>query len=283
MSGQRITLVGVPRRPALPSPSVSSDRLRRRVAARAERLTTAAAVRQSIVSLAAIVGSPVRNQAGQQVGRLVDIVARVHGDERYPPVTGLVVRVGRRRSFIDASAIATIDHRQVRLRMAKVGICANSVGVRERFCWRATSLDHQLVDVDGVQVDCAPPTSTSPRRRRPGIGGRRRPAWSIAAAALGPGPPRAPPHAGASHRLGRRAAVRRRDDAAPSTAGRRASSDGCRTHPASSPTSSRSSVAGAPRVGRVARPRRATDALEEMDAAQRRRCCARSTQRAAAI
>ena len=151
MSGQRITLVGMPRRPALPSPSVSSDRLRRRVAARAERLTTAAAVRQSIVSLAAIVGSPVRNQAGQQVGRLVDIVARVHGDERYPPVTGLVVRVGRRRSFIDASAIATIDHRQVRLRMAKVDLREFRRRAGEVLLARDV-LDHQLVDVDGVQV-----------------------------------------------------------------------------------------------------------------------------------
>jgi CBS domain-containing protein len=151
MSGQGPTLAGIPRHPALPSPSVSSDRLRRRVAARAERLTTAAAVRQSIVSLAAIVGSPVRNQAGQQVGRLVDIVARVHGDERYPPVTGLVVRVGRRRFFIDASTIATIDHREVRLGTATVDLREFRRRPGEVLLARDV-LDHQLVDVDGVQV-----------------------------------------------------------------------------------------------------------------------------------
>jgi hypothetical protein len=151
MSGQRITLAGMPRRPDLHSRSVSSERLRRRVAARAERLTTAAEVRHSIISLAAIVGSPVRNQAGQQVGRLVDIVARVHSDERYPPVAGLVVRVGRRRSFIDASAIATIDHREVTLATAKVDLLEFRRRPGEVLLARDV-LDHQLVDVDGVQV-----------------------------------------------------------------------------------------------------------------------------------
>jgi hypothetical protein len=141
----------VPRRPNLPSPSVPSDRLRRRVAARAERLTVAAAVRDSIVSLAAIVGSPVRNQSGQDVGPLVDVVARVHGDERYPPVTGLVVRVGRRRSFIDGSAIGTIDHQEVSLRASRVDLREFSRRPGEVLLARDV-LDHQLVDVEGVQV-----------------------------------------------------------------------------------------------------------------------------------
>jgi CBS domain-containing protein len=130
---------------------VPSDRLRRRVAARAQRLTTTRAVRQSIVSLAAIIGSPVRNQTGAQLGRLVDVVARVHGDERYPPVTGLVVRVGRRRSFIDASAVATIDHRDVRLGTARVDLRDFQRRPGEVMLARDL-LDHQLVDVDGVQV-----------------------------------------------------------------------------------------------------------------------------------
>jgi CBS domain-containing protein len=130
---------------------VPSDRLRRRVAARAQRLTTTRAVRETIVSLAAIVSSPVRNQAGQDVGRLVDVVARVHGDERYPPVTGLVVRVGRRRSFIDASAVGTMDHREVRLCTARVDLREFRRRPGEVLLARDV-LDHQLVDVDGVQV-----------------------------------------------------------------------------------------------------------------------------------
>jgi hypothetical protein len=70
------------------------------------------AVRQAIVSLAGLLGEPVLNQAGQEVGRVVDVVARLYGEERYPPVTGLVVRVGRRRAFLDASAIAELEHRK---------------------------------------------------------------------------------------------------------------------------------------------------------------------------
>ena len=74
------------------SPAV--DALRRRSAARAGRLTTTRAVRQAIVSVAGLVGAPVLNQAEQQVGKVLDVVARIHGDDRYPPVTGILVRVG---------------------------------------------------------------------------------------------------------------------------------------------------------------------------------------------
>ena len=48
-------------------------------------------------------GCPVVNQSGDEVGRLVDLVARVHTDD-YPAVTGMVVRVGRRHAYLDASA-----------------------------------------------------------------------------------------------------------------------------------------------------------------------------------
>jgi hypothetical protein len=137
----------VPARPSLPT----GHALRARTQIRAERAMTSRAVRQAIVSLAGLIGAPVRNQAGQEVGRLVDVVARLYGDERYPPVTGLVIRVGRRRAFIDAGAIEAIERRGVALRTARFDL-RDYVRRPGEVLLARDVLDHQLVDVDGVQV-----------------------------------------------------------------------------------------------------------------------------------
>jgi hypothetical protein len=104
--------------PRLPLPT--ADALHRAI--RSQRATATRTVRESIVSLAGLLGEPVLNQAGQEVGRVVDVVARLYGDERYPPVTGLVGRVGRRRAFLDASAIAAVEHGKVTLRTARLDL-----------------------------------------------------------------------------------------------------------------------------------------------------------------
>ena len=52
----------------------------------------------------------------------MDVVAKVYGGETYPPVTGLVIRVGRRRAFIDASAIDRMHRRSVTLRTARLDL-----------------------------------------------------------------------------------------------------------------------------------------------------------------
>ena len=74
---------------------------------RSQRLLANRAVRDALVSLAGIVGRPVRNQGGAEIGRLADVVCRWTGEQTYPPVTGLVVRVGRRLAFVGAVAIDT--------------------------------------------------------------------------------------------------------------------------------------------------------------------------------
>lgn len=108
-------------------------------------------VRGAVISMAGLVGSRVRNQADDEVGRLVDVVARLYGDDQYPPVTGLVVRVGQRRAFLDASSIASIEHGGVVLRAARMDLREFARRPGEVLLARDV-LDHQLVDVDGVQV-----------------------------------------------------------------------------------------------------------------------------------
>jgi CBS domain-containing protein len=115
-----------------------------------QRLMTLRQVRQNIISLVGLDGAPVLNQSREEVGRVVDLVARVHGDD-YPPVTGMVVRVGRRRAYLDASAIDHVDRRSVTLRTARMDLREFQRREGEVLLARDI-LDHQLVDTDEVQV-----------------------------------------------------------------------------------------------------------------------------------
>ncbi|MQS11067.1 magnesium transporter [Streptomyces kaniharaensis] len=129
----------------------ATARLRDRTVAAERRSTVTRTVRSSLVSLAGLVGGPVANQAGEEVGRVVDVVARLYGPEPYPPVTGLIIRIGRRRAFIAADAVDRILTGQVRLRTARVDLREFNRRPGEVLLARDV-MDHQLVDVDGVQV-----------------------------------------------------------------------------------------------------------------------------------
>ena len=116
-----------------------------------QRLTTSRQVRHNIISLVGLDGRPVLNQSGEEVGHLVDMVARVHNGDDYPAVTGIVVRVGRRRAYLDAAAIHHVDRRSVTLRTARLDL--REFHRREGEVLLARDiLDHQLVDTDQIQV-----------------------------------------------------------------------------------------------------------------------------------
>jgi CBS domain-containing protein/sporulation protein YlmC with PRC-barrel domain len=118
---------------------------------RTRRILASQGVFDSIVSLAGILGRPVTNQTGQEIGRLDDVVARFTDGQMYPPVTGLVIRVGRRLAYVPAEAIDRIAHAEVLLRSARLDL--RDVMRRPGEVMLAKDvLDHQLVDVDGVQV-----------------------------------------------------------------------------------------------------------------------------------
>jgi CBS domain-containing protein/sporulation protein YlmC with PRC-barrel domain len=117
-----------------------------------QRLMTSRLVRQNIISLVGLIGCPVLNQSGEEVGRLVDLVAQVHGGtDAYPALTGIVVRVGRRQAFLDAAAIERVERRSVTLRTARLDLREFQRRDGEVLLHRDI-LDHQLVDTDEVQV-----------------------------------------------------------------------------------------------------------------------------------
>jgi CBS domain-containing protein len=132
------------RRPQLPPNPLRSTRRRR-------RLLTVQTIRENLVSLAGLVNSIVTNQAGLEIGRLVDVVARWDGEEPYPAVTGIVVRVGSRLAFVSIDQIAEVANEHVQLRSARLDLVDFARRPGEVMLARDV-VDHQLVDVDGVQV-----------------------------------------------------------------------------------------------------------------------------------
>ena len=125
--------------------------VRQRYEQRSDRLTRTRSVRDALLSLAGLVGRPVLNQAGEQIGRLVDLVARWDGQEVYPPVTGLVVQVGGRRAWVPSEAVDHVGRDSVRLRSARLDLREFTERPGEVLL-AADVLDHQLVDIEGVRV-----------------------------------------------------------------------------------------------------------------------------------
>jgi CBS domain-containing protein/sporulation protein YlmC with PRC-barrel domain len=134
------------RRPPLPTPSA----LRRRREHRTQRILANRAVADALVSTAALVGRPVVDSRGFEIGRVADLVVRWTG-EPYPPVTGIVMRVARRRAYVPVDSIEDIAPDRVALRSTRLDL--RDFERREgEVVLNGDVVDHQLVDVDGVRV-----------------------------------------------------------------------------------------------------------------------------------
>lgn len=118
---------------------------------RRQRLLAVRSVRDSLISVAGLIGAPIRNPDGAQVGKITDVVARWDGEESYPAVTGVVAKVGGRSVFIPMDQVASVAKDGIKLGSARLDLVDFSRRQGEVLLGRDV-LDHQLVDVDGVQV-----------------------------------------------------------------------------------------------------------------------------------
>jgi sporulation protein YlmC with PRC-barrel domain len=92
----------------------SEKRLRTWAASR-RHFALSTAVANRVISLAHVLGRPVRNAAGTRIGRVSDIVVRWAAGNEYPPVTGVLVRV-RSAFAVVKQAEVTLTQTEVRLR-----------------------------------------------------------------------------------------------------------------------------------------------------------------------
>ncbi|HVM57548.1 MAG TPA: PRC-barrel domain-containing protein [Gaiellaceae bacterium] len=124
------------------------DRLRRRPLRRLGRRRLPQA--EGLLSVAGLIGAPVRDRSGRHVGHVVDLLIRPDDGERYPAVTGAVVHTLHGRTVVALEAIAELLPDRLLLRET-----LEREPVHERADLVALArdvLDRQIVDVDGGDV-----------------------------------------------------------------------------------------------------------------------------------
>ncbi len=99
--------------------------------------------------LSQAIGRPVLDAGGEPIGKVADLIVAV-GD-RYPPVTGLVVRTDGRRIFLPWSHVAGFDESGARLSTGTIDITKFRQRPNE-ILLRTDLLDKQIVDIDGRKV-----------------------------------------------------------------------------------------------------------------------------------
>jgi magnesium transporter len=102
-----------------------------------------------MIFLTSIVDRPVQGKSGEPIGRLEDLIVRI-GDDRYPPISGLVVRDGRRRFFVPARHLLSVNG-AARLASSTVDLQPFSRRSGEVLL-RRDVLDHQLIDITGRRI-----------------------------------------------------------------------------------------------------------------------------------
>jgi uncharacterized protein YrrD len=116
----------------------------------ARSLTRRALARQHLLSVAGLVGRPVRLPDGPQVGRVADVVV-CWAHDTYPALTGLVARVAGHRTFVPFALITQLGREAVVLSSSVLDLRAFERRDGETLLM-ADVVDHQLVDVDGVHI-----------------------------------------------------------------------------------------------------------------------------------
>ena len=100
--------------------------------------------------LSRLVGRPVRDRAGETFGKIRDLIVAL--GERYPPVTGLVVRVaGGRDIFLPWTDVEEIDAGGALLHTSMIDIASFRQRPNEIRLW-LDLLDKQIVDVEDRKI-----------------------------------------------------------------------------------------------------------------------------------
>jgi|GEM_PF-4515076 len=126
-------------------------RLRRQREARARQTTAARALQGSLMSLAALLGSEVRDPDGRSVGRLSDVVVHWTTRGAYPTVKAIVVKIGKGEVVVGARWLEIASPSAVRLRSARAYASAVERH-HDDVALAHDVLDRQVVDAGGVQI-----------------------------------------------------------------------------------------------------------------------------------
>jgi CBS domain-containing protein len=99
--------------------------------------------------LSQAIGQPVRDKSGEPIGTVADLLVAI-GD-RYPPVTGIVVKTNGREIFLHWQSVSSLDASGATLRTTAIDISKfqqrpNEIRLKQDL------MDRQIVDIDGRKV-----------------------------------------------------------------------------------------------------------------------------------
>ncbi len=103
-----------------------------------------------ILHLSAVVGSPLRDADGERLGKVEDLIVRL-GGIGYPPITGFLVNVAGRTSYLGAERVSDIGPAGVVLRKAKLDL-RRFERRPEEVLLKRDLLDRQLINVEGARL-----------------------------------------------------------------------------------------------------------------------------------
>jgi MgtE intracellular N domain/CBS domain len=113
-------------------------------------MSTDVAQAPPILHLSAVVGSPLRDSDGERLGKVQDVIVRL-GGAGYPPLTGILVNVAGRTSFLGVERVSEIGAGGVVLRKAKLDL-RHFERRPEEVLLKRDLLDRQLINVEGARL-----------------------------------------------------------------------------------------------------------------------------------
>src|SRR5437660_12806450 len=103
-----------------------------------------------ILHLSSVVGSPLRDASGERLGKVEDVIVRL-GGVGYPPITGFLVNVAGRTSYLGVERVSDIGPEGAVLRKAKLDLRRFERRADEVLL-RRDLLDRQLINVEGARL-----------------------------------------------------------------------------------------------------------------------------------
>ena len=113
-------------------------------------MSTSTAQAPPILHLSSVIASPLRDADGSRLGKVKDVIVRL-GGAGYPPITGFLVTVAGRPSFLGAERVSEIGPDGVVLRKAKLDL-RHFERRPEEVLLKQDLLDRQLINVQGARL-----------------------------------------------------------------------------------------------------------------------------------
>ncbi len=105
----------------------------------------------SIVHVSSIAGSPLLDSAGERLGRIDDVVARLDLADPLPPVIGLLARIGGREMFVPIDRVSQLGPDAARTSTTKLNLAQFERRPGEVLL-RSDVLDRSLINVDTARL-----------------------------------------------------------------------------------------------------------------------------------